>query len=216
MCALFILWKSSSDCFYFFIILATLWDLPEPGMEPKPVAVGTWSLNHWTTREVPIVLQSGLFRPHQNYGIRKPSKNLPTQTFNRLLTRRISMFQQFLKRRLFLSQLLHFTLRTVSLSFFLQVLADWSVISELLAPYYMKSFFSDGVFCSSSYVLDPGVLLSQNSPCMSTRCWESLSDFVNDQLVCRLPPTFPIFPPPLPSLSILPCNQNKSTTLFLT
>ena len=31
-----------------------MWDLvPWPGIEPGPLALGTWSLNHWTTREVP-------------------------------------------------------------------------------------------------------------------------------------------------------------------
>ena len=98
--------------------MGTLWDLPEPGMKSKPLAVGAWSLNHWITREILIVLQSGLFRPHQNYGIKKPSKNMPTQTFNRLLTRRIIIFQQFLKRRLFLSQLTAFYPKNrLSLSF---------------------------------------------------------------------------------------------------
>ena len=28
--------------------------VPQPGMEPRPPAVGTWSLTHWTTREVPF------------------------------------------------------------------------------------------------------------------------------------------------------------------
>ena len=27
--------------------------VPQPGMEPGPPALGAWSLNHWTTREVP-------------------------------------------------------------------------------------------------------------------------------------------------------------------
>ena len=27
--------------------------LPQPGIEPMPPAVEEWSLNHWTTREVP-------------------------------------------------------------------------------------------------------------------------------------------------------------------
>ena len=27
--------------------------LPQPGMEPMPLAVEAWSLNHWITREVP-------------------------------------------------------------------------------------------------------------------------------------------------------------------
>ena len=29
--------------------------VPQPGMEPMPPAVEMWSLNHWTTREVPVV-----------------------------------------------------------------------------------------------------------------------------------------------------------------
>jgi hypothetical protein len=29
--------------------------VPRPGMEPMPPALGVWSLNHWTTREVPIL-----------------------------------------------------------------------------------------------------------------------------------------------------------------
>ena len=28
--------------------------VPWPGMEPVPPALGTWSLSHWTTREVPV------------------------------------------------------------------------------------------------------------------------------------------------------------------
>ena len=31
-----------------------MWDLvPWPGMEPRPPALGAWSLSHWTTKEVP-------------------------------------------------------------------------------------------------------------------------------------------------------------------
>ena len=31
-----------------------MWILvPQPGIEPGPPALGVWSLNHWTTREVP-------------------------------------------------------------------------------------------------------------------------------------------------------------------
>ena len=34
-----------------------MWDLvPWPGIEPSPLALGAWSLSHWTTREVPIKL----------------------------------------------------------------------------------------------------------------------------------------------------------------
>ena len=32
------------------------WDLvPWPGTEPGPPSLGAWSLNHWTTREVPVL-----------------------------------------------------------------------------------------------------------------------------------------------------------------
>ena len=32
----------------------SIWDLvPWPGIEPGPPALGTWSLNHWATREIP-------------------------------------------------------------------------------------------------------------------------------------------------------------------
>ena len=32
------------------------WDLVAwPGIEPRPPALGAWTLSHWTTREVPIV-----------------------------------------------------------------------------------------------------------------------------------------------------------------
>ena len=34
-----------------------MWDLvPRPGIEPRPLALGTWSLTHWTTTEVPVCL----------------------------------------------------------------------------------------------------------------------------------------------------------------
>ena len=36
-----------------------MWDpVPRPGMEPRPLALGAWSLRHWATREVPILLGS--------------------------------------------------------------------------------------------------------------------------------------------------------------
>ena len=36
-------------------IVACIWDLgPRPEIEPGPPVLGTWSLTHWTTREVPI------------------------------------------------------------------------------------------------------------------------------------------------------------------
>ena len=30
--------------------------IPQPGFEPRPSTVEAWSLNHWTTREVPEVM----------------------------------------------------------------------------------------------------------------------------------------------------------------
>ena len=49
--------------FFFFNIYLTLqglscgmWDLVSwSGIEPRPPALGTWSLSHWTTREIPGV-----------------------------------------------------------------------------------------------------------------------------------------------------------------
>ena len=36
------------------LVEACMWDLvPRAGMEPRPPALGTHSLTHWTTREVP-------------------------------------------------------------------------------------------------------------------------------------------------------------------
>ena len=37
-----------------------MWDLvPSPGIEPRPPALGPWSLIHWTVREVPsLVLET--------------------------------------------------------------------------------------------------------------------------------------------------------------
>ena len=33
-----------------------MWDVARPpGTEPRPPALGAWSLSHWTTREVPVV-----------------------------------------------------------------------------------------------------------------------------------------------------------------
>ena len=42
----------------FLVVLGlscSMWDLvPWPGIKPRPPALGTWSLTHWTTREVPV------------------------------------------------------------------------------------------------------------------------------------------------------------------
>ena len=36
------------------IFSCIMWDLvPQPGIEPGSPALGAWSLNHWTTKEVP-------------------------------------------------------------------------------------------------------------------------------------------------------------------
>ena len=38
----------------FRVFSCSMWDLvPWPRMEPRPLALGLWSLGHWTTREVP-------------------------------------------------------------------------------------------------------------------------------------------------------------------
>ena len=33
-----------------------MWKVPQPGIEPVPHAVENWSLNHWTVREIPVLL----------------------------------------------------------------------------------------------------------------------------------------------------------------
>ena len=39
------------------LVAACMWDLvPRPGIEPGPPALGVQSLSHWTTREVPALL----------------------------------------------------------------------------------------------------------------------------------------------------------------
>ena len=40
-------------------LISSMWDLvPWPGIEPGPAALGAWSVSHWTTREVPQLLNS--------------------------------------------------------------------------------------------------------------------------------------------------------------
>ena len=57
--------------FYFIYFLAVLcgmwdmWDLSYPGIESTPPTLGAWSLNHWTTREVPGLLFKSEFLPVQ-------------------------------------------------------------------------------------------------------------------------------------------------------
>ena len=50
---------------FFFILIylaaqglcCSMWDLvPQPGIQPRPPALGVQSLSHWTTREVPETL----------------------------------------------------------------------------------------------------------------------------------------------------------------
>ena len=57
------------DCFFFSlackIFSCSLWDIVlQPGMEPRPHGLGAWSLNHWTTREVPCPV----FAPGEEVG----------------------------------------------------------------------------------------------------------------------------------------------------
>ena len=43
----------------------SMWDLvPWPGLKPGPSALGTWSLNHWITREVPQLISLNLYLHH--------------------------------------------------------------------------------------------------------------------------------------------------------
>ena len=38
-----------------FFLSCSMWELvPWPGIEPGPCTLGSWSLSHWTTREVPF------------------------------------------------------------------------------------------------------------------------------------------------------------------
>ena len=45
------------------IISCGMWDLvPQLRIEPRPSAVGAWSLSHWTTREVPDFIRQEKMR----------------------------------------------------------------------------------------------------------------------------------------------------------
>ena len=49
--------KAVLDYYYYFGCTTACWILvPQPGMEPTPPVAQVWNLNHWTTREVPAVL----------------------------------------------------------------------------------------------------------------------------------------------------------------
>ena len=51
-------------CFVFVFLAApcSMWDLSSrPGIEPAPHALEAWSLNHWTSREVPFPVSLLLF-----------------------------------------------------------------------------------------------------------------------------------------------------------
>ena len=40
---------------YFFVYVACGILVPQPGIQPGPLALEAWSLNYWTTREVPLL-----------------------------------------------------------------------------------------------------------------------------------------------------------------
>ena len=40
--------------------------VPQPGMEPMPLAVEAWSANHWTTREFPWFFLTALLRINEH------------------------------------------------------------------------------------------------------------------------------------------------------
>ena len=48
-----LLLAASASFFFFFCHPACGILVPQPEIEPVPPAVEAWSLNHWTTREVP-------------------------------------------------------------------------------------------------------------------------------------------------------------------
>ena len=51
--------KSTADpCAFFFLTAPSTCEIlvPQPGTEPGPPALEAWSLNHWTTKEIPRVL----------------------------------------------------------------------------------------------------------------------------------------------------------------
>ena len=54
-------------CFFFFCCIACTILVPWPVIEPMPLAQEAWSLNHWTTREVPYIS----FLLHGNMGTPK-------------------------------------------------------------------------------------------------------------------------------------------------
>ena len=54
-------WFLLATCGIFFCCV--MWELvPQPGIEPKPPALGVQSLSHWTTREVPCGLICGYIK----------------------------------------------------------------------------------------------------------------------------------------------------------
>ena len=55
-----------------FILLHSMWDLPESGIKPVSPCIGRQILNHWTTREVPIpVLQMRKLRHREKKSLVK-------------------------------------------------------------------------------------------------------------------------------------------------
>ena len=47
-----------------------MWDLvPWPGIEPRPPALGAWSLSHWTTMEAPELVPLNCGSPNSGSGI---------------------------------------------------------------------------------------------------------------------------------------------------
>ena len=54
---------SSSEHFFFFCCVACGILVPRPGIELVPPALEAWGLNHWTTREVPLLFFSSSSNP---------------------------------------------------------------------------------------------------------------------------------------------------------
>ena len=53
-----------------------------PGLEPRPPALGAWSLSHWTTREVPVCLWFGCSRLDKGAFTSKDSYSIVTLSLN--------------------------------------------------------------------------------------------------------------------------------------
>lgn len=65
---------------YFLTVLQSMWDLCSlMGTEPAPSALKRWTLNHWNTRQVPVLVIFGSFSFSANFTTRISSVNSPAR-----------------------------------------------------------------------------------------------------------------------------------------